>query len=1031
MKGRVMRGITSMMLAAAVLLTGVLVMLPTRALAGKNFYTDTTTFNTGDAVKYVTSPIVLDHETVYYVTRNTTIINRNTDPLINADSALQVDGTTVLYIEKGVTLTVKAYDPYENTPGLTISGVLGGGAGIYVVEGATLIITGGGSLVARGGKGYYPTRAFDGSPATQDRGGMGGVGGTGGGGAGAGIGGIGGMGGAGGLGGWGGTKENHKGSAGSNGSDGEPGYACGNIYILGNTYVDAKGGKGVTNRAGWTGYYGRYAEHTDRVSVGGGGGGGAGAAGHSAADIGSGGSGGGGGGGGAGGTFHIRGGILGGNDGAIATSTSTGYQGGSGGDSQPYDDKNTKKVVKGGKGGLSSAKVTNITPSTTAPDSVVYRISLSNTENHLSSSNVYLNNLVLGQSVPQKASVITPMGYRLSGYHQWSNDTQIIDRNGEWIPGLYVDSSGRWRLPRENITLIGKKEPIEYKLSYSLDAGGTLGAGTPTTARYGEAVSIPAPISTDANSAFMGWRVSSGGNFDTAECSVDGGATWQRVTSHSMRIHNEDNPVLFKSLTAMEGRTVSLSAMWTDIIPVTDIQLLNTTPVTNKSIRLRGSVSPAYATYQTIVWSVKDPKSTGAVIDPATGLFSAVTPGELVLTATVVNGLAQGSNFTKDFNARVYGELQTGDCLVTVVNGTGSGIYPTMSVVQIIADAPPEGKRFKEWVGNAPIFSPQKSTNSFLVQSSNVTVTATYEDIPPSYVETPEITPGGGTLSANTQVSITCATPGADIHYTTDGSEPTRSSRKYNAPFFVSQTMTVKAKAFRDDIADSATKTASFVVMTHTVRFAAPPRIFPVGGVYYSPRSVRLSCSTVGAEIRYTTNGSTPTETSTLYQGPITVAADTVIRANSFADGMLSGLPVKAEYFIREPAAVVEMPTFTPDGGTYKIAQDVTITCDTLGAEIRYTTDGSDPLSVSPAYTAPIHIAATATLKARAFKDGMTASDINEATYAINPDPDPDVPETGERAVPEVWLTIALAALAGLALSIIAYRRRVRAGEKA
>jgi hypothetical protein len=61
----------------------------------------------------------------------------------------------------------------------------------------------------------------------------------------------------------------------------------------------------------------------------------------------------------------------------------------------------------------------------------------------------------------------------------------------------------------------------------------------------------------------------------------------------------------------------------------------------------------------------------------------------------------------------------------------------------------------------------------------------------------PRITPASGTYYDAVEVSMTCSTPGAKIYYTTDGSNPTTSSKEYTAPFTVpfdmGETVTVKA----------------------------------------------------------------------------------------------------------------------------------------------------------------------------------------------------------------------------------------------
>lgn len=76
-------------------------------------------------------------------------------------------------------------------------------------------------------------------------------------------------------------------------------------------------------------------------------------------------------------------------------------------------------------------------------------------------------------------------------------------------------------------------------------------------------------------------------------------------------------------------------------------------------------------------------------------------------------------------------------------------------------------------------------------------------------------------------------------------------------------------------------------------------------------------------------------------------------------------------------------PTFTPVAGAYTSAQSVTIGCETAGATIYYTTDGTAPTTSSSVYSAAIPVSATTTIKAMAAKAGNSNSDVATATYAI------------------------------------------------
>ena len=59
---------------------------------------------------------------------------------------------------------------------------------------------------------------------------------------------------------------------------------------------------------------------------------------------------------------------------------------------------------------------------------------------------------------------------------------------------------------------------------------------------------------------------------------------------------------------------------------------------------------------------------------------------------------------------------------------------------------------------------------------------------------TPAFSPTSGTFTAAQSVSITDATSGASIYYTTDGSTPTASSTLYSTPISVSATTTIKVR---------------------------------------------------------------------------------------------------------------------------------------------------------------------------------------------------------------------------------------------
>ncbi len=93
----------------------------------------------------------------------------------------------------------------------------------------------------------------------------------------------------------------------------------------------------------------------------------------------------------------------------------------------------------------------------------------------------------------------------------------------------------------------------------------------------------------------------------------------------------------------------------------------------------------------------------------------------------------------------------------------------------------------------------------------------------------------------------------------------------------------------------------------------------------------------------------------------------------------------------------VATPTFNPVGGTYTTKQDVTISCETVGAKIYYTTDGSDPKNseTKSQYSEAISVTKSGTtIKAYAEMDDMDDSNIASATYTIIPE-NPSITQEG------------------------------------
>ncbi|MGA3263399.1 MAG: chitobiase/beta-hexosaminidase C-terminal domain-containing protein [Terracidiphilus sp.] len=79
---------------------------------------------------------------------------------------------------------------------------------------------------------------------------------------------------------------------------------------------------------------------------------------------------------------------------------------------------------------------------------------------------------------------------------------------------------------------------------------------------------------------------------------------------------------------------------------------------------------------------------------------------------------------------------------------------------------------------------------------------------------------------------------------------------------------------------------------------AATPAFSPAAGTYTSTQSVTISDATPGATIYYTANGTTPTTSSAIYSGAITVSGNETVKAIATAPGYLTSAMGSAAYVV-------------------------------------------------------------------------------------------------------------------------------------
>jgi hypothetical protein len=173
--------------------------------------------------------------------------------------------------------------------------------------------------------------------------------------------------------------------------------------------------------------------------------------------------------------------------------------------------------------------------------------------------------------------------------------------------------------------------------------------------------------------------------------------------------------------------------------------------------------------------------------------------------------------------------------------------------------------------GVAVRYSPTQSQLVFADQGNNVIRTIGSFDT----AATPTFSPAAGAYGPSQTVTIASTTPSSTIYYTIDGTGPTTSSTRYTAPITVATNQTVRAIATATDYQNSTIAEATYRINGA----AATPTFRPNGGFYTPSTSVTITSTTPSSTIYYTTDGTTPTTSSTRYTAPFTVGSSQTVKA--------------------------------------------------------------------------------------------------------------------------------------------------------
>jgi LysM repeat protein len=203
----------------------------------------------------------------------------------------------------------------------------------------------------------------------------------------------------------------------------------------------------------------------------------------------------------------------------------------------------------------------------------------------------------------------------------------------------------------------------------------------------------------------------------------------------------------------------------------------------------------------------------------STGLFAGTVPLSINATGELAGTYADSSGI-------FHGFMATASAVATPTFSPAPGTYSSAQSVTI-SDATANSAIFYTTDGTTPTTASAQFTAPIMVNSTetieaiaaangfsnSAVATATYSigtTAPPA--ATPTFSPVAGTYTSVQTVTISDATAGATIYYTTNGTTPTTASTVFTAPIMVNSTETIEAIAAATGFSNSAVATANYII---------------------------------------------------------------------------------------------------------------------------------------------------------------------------------------------------------------------------
>jgi peptidoglycan/xylan/chitin deacetylase (PgdA/CDA1 family) len=271
---------------------------------------------------------------------------------------------------------------------------------------------------------------------------------------------------------------------------------------------------------------------------------------------------------------------------------------------------------------------------------------------------------------------------------------------------------------------------------------------------------------------------------------------------------------------------------------------------------------------------------------------------------------------------------------------------------------------------------------------------------PVSQVECDDDACSGGFYDHPVSVELSATDAGgsgvAEIRYETDGSVPTGSSPVYSGPIEVGQSATLRWRASDNHGNVEALRSQPIGVDLTPPSSTIACDGAPCSSSFYN-HSVSVSLAAgdgAGSgvdEIRYTTDGTPPDGSSALYTAPFAVPESALVRFRATDElGHVESPGGSQQLSIDTQAPSTQIACDgEPCEGQQPSGVLATLEATDAGGSgldaIRYTTNGSAPTGSSPAYSGPIPVNATTTIRFRAEDNAGNVETPQTATVQIRP----------------------------------------------